>query len=281
MRIGLFLFATHESVHVGTLAKVAEDVGIESIWLPEHTHIPAILETTPPLGPDVPRSYSMLLDPFIALTAAAMTTERLLLGTAVTLPASHDPIILAKQIATADVLSGGRLILGIGSGWNREELANHGVDFDTRWRRAREHLAAMKAIWSADEATFHGEWVNFDRIWCWPKPMQKPHPPVLYGTIKPSQLVVNDADGWLPLSLAHPGQLRERLVTLRERAERAGRDPDALDVTVICLERTSLAVLADYSDAGATRVVLRPPVDSLDRFTEYVADYAEVLEPVS
>jgi probable F420-dependent oxidoreductase len=281
MRIGLFLFATEDSVHVGTLAKVAEDAGVESIWLPEHTHIPASRETTPPLGQDIPRSYSRLLDPLLAITAAAATTRRLLLGTAVTLTASHDPIILAKQIATADWLSGGRLILGVGSGWNKEELANHGVDFDSRWQRAREHLSAMKAIWSSDEASFDGEWVQFDRIWSWPKPVQKPHPPVLFGTIQPSQLVVKHADGWLPLSLAHPGQLRERVTTLRERAEQGGRDPDSLDVTVMCLERTTPEMLREYADAGATRLVIRPPVDSLTRYEAFINNYTELLEPTS
>jgi alkanesulfonate monooxygenase SsuD/methylene tetrahydromethanopterin reductase-like flavin-dependent oxidoreductase (luciferase family) len=176
------------------------------------------------------------------------------------------------------VLSGGRIILGVGSGWNQQELANHGVDFDSRWRRAREHLAAMREIWSNDEASFDGEWVHFDRIWSWPKPVQKAHPPVLYGTIGPSKLVIRDADGWLPLSLAHPGQLRERMVTLREMAQSAGRDPDSLDVTVMCLEHPSPEVLVEYADAGASRLVVRPPVDSLDRYQEYLSRYAELLE---
>lgn len=279
MRIGLFMFATPASVHIGTLAKIAEDAGIESIWVPEHTHIPAIRDTAPPLGSVVPDQYGRLLDPFIALTAAAVSTERLLLGTAVTLTACHHPITLAKQIATVDMLSGGRLILGVGSGWNREELANHGVAFDSRWRRAREHLCAMKTVWTSDEASFHGEWVHFDRIWSWPKPVQLPHPPVLYGTLQPSKLVIRDADGWLPLSLAHPGQLRERMVTLRQMAEDAGRDPDELDITVMCLERSDPEVLIEYADAGATRVVIRPPLDSLERFRDYLSRYERLLAP--
>lgn len=279
MRVGLFLFATPDSVHIGSLAKVAEDAGIESIWVPEHTHIPASRDTAPPLGPVVPDRYAQLLDPLVALTAAAVSTERLLLGTAVTLTACHHPITLAKQIATLDMLSGGRLMLGVGSGWNREELANHGVTFDSRWRRAREHLNAMKAVWANDEATFDGEWVQFDRIWSWPKPVQLPHPPVLYGTIQPSKLVIRDADGWLPLSLAHPGQLRERMVTLRQMAEDAGRDPQALDITVMCLEQSDPDVLLEYADAGATRVVIRPPLDSLERFGDFLARYAQLLAP--
>src|SRR5581483_139602 len=223
MRLGLFLFTTDEAVNVATLAEVAEHAGLESIWVPEHTNIPADPNTNLPLGGPLPRSYSRLLDPLLALATAAVTTERLTLGTAVTLTASHDPIILAKQIASLDHLSGGRLILGVGAGWNRGELANHGVEFDTRWRRAREHLDAMKAIWTEEEASYCGRWVSFDRIWSWPKPVQRPHPPVLFGTIQASPLVIAHADGWLPLSVAHPGQLRERVAALRRMAEDAGR----------------------------------------------------------
>jgi probable F420-dependent oxidoreductase len=278
MRVGLFLFTTEDAVHVGTLARAAEEAGIESIWVPEHTHMPVDHAPAPIGGGDPPRSYSRLLDPLMALTAAASTTERLLLGTAVTLTAAHDPIILAKQIATVDHLSNGRLILGVGSGWNRPELANHRVDFDTRWRRAREHLEAMKAIWTNEEASFAGEWVTFDRIWSWPKPAQKPHPKVLFGTLKPSPLVIKYADGWLPLSLAHPGQLPEKIGVLREMAEHAGRDPDELDITVMYLEQVSPDLLAGFAAAGATRVVVRPPVDSLEKYQEFIARYAELLE---
>jgi probable F420-dependent oxidoreductase len=280
MRVGLFLFTTVDAVQVGTLARVAEEAGIESIWVPEHTHMPVDHSKAPIGGGDPPRSYSRLLDPLMALTAAASTTERLLLGTAVTLTAMHDPIILAKQIATVDHLSNGRLILGVGSGWNQPELANHGVDFDSRWRRAREHLEAMKVIWTQEEASFAGEWVNFERIWSWPKPAQKPHPKILFGTLGPSKLVVRHADGWLPLSIAHPGRLREKVDVLREMAERAGRDPDDLDITVMYLEQVSPEVLAELAGAGATRVVVRPPVDSLEKYEEFIARYADVLEPV-
>jgi probable F420-dependent oxidoreductase len=279
MRIGLFLFTTEDAVHVGTMARIAEDAGIESIWVPEHTHMP-VDHSAPPLGGELPRSYSRLLDPLMALTAAASTTERLLLGTAVTLTACHDPIILAKQIATVDHLSGGRLILGVGSGWNARELADHGVEFSSRWRRAREHLEAMKAIWTQDEASFAGEWVRFDRIWSWPKPAQRPHPKVLFGTLAPSKLVIRYADGWLPLSLAHPGQLREKVAVLRRMAAEAGRDPDALDITVMYLEQVSPGTLAEFADAGATRVVVRPPVDTLDGYRSFISSYSNLLEPV-
>lgn len=270
-RLGLFLFLTEDAAPIGELARIAEDAGIESIWVPEHTHMPVDHSKAPIGGGDPPRSYSRLLDPLIALTAAAATTERLLLGTAVTLTAVHDPIVLAKQIATLDHLSRGRLVLGVGAGWNAPELANHDVDFDTRWRRAREHLEAMKAIWTQEEASFAGEWVHFERIWSWPKPAQKPHPKVLFGTLNPSKLVVRYADGWLPLSIAHPGTLGERIDEQRRMAEDAGRDPDALDVTVMHLEPAPPERIRELAEAGATRVVVRPPVDSLGRYREFVA----------
>jgi probable F420-dependent oxidoreductase len=273
----LFLFTTGDAVPVGTLAREAEAAGFESIWVPEHTHMPVDHSKAPIGGGDPPRSYSRLLDPLMALTAAAAQTSRLRLGTAVTLTAAHDPIVLAKQIATVDHLSGGRLILGVGSGWNAPELANHGVEFDSRWRRAREHLEAMKAIWTQEEASFAGEWVRFERIWSWPKPVQRPDPKVLFGTLGPSKLVVRYADGWLPLSLAHPGKLAEKVAELRGLAADAGRDPDSLDVTAMCLEQVPPDRLAELFEAGATRVVVRPPVDSLDRYRDYLARYASVV----
>src|SRR5581483_11267602 len=180
LMIGLLAFFTDESIAVVDFARIAEAAGVESLWVPEHTHIPVEPEA-PPLGGDLPRYYSRLFDPFLALTAAATVTSRLRLGTGVALAAHHHPITLAKQIATLDRISGGRFLFGVGAGWNRGEIANHGVDHDTRWRRALEHVAAMRAIWTQDEASFAGRWVNFERIWCWPKPVQQPHPPVLLG----------------------------------------------------------------------------------------------------
>jgi len=276
--IGLFGFFTEDSIPVAEVARTAEALGVESLWVPEHTHIPAVRASAPPLGGELPRAYSRLLDPFLALTAAATVTTRLRLGTGVALVANHHPITLAKQIATLDHLSGGRFRFGIGAGWNREEIENHGVEHATRWRRALEHLAAMKAIWSEEEASFSGEWVHFDRIWSWPKPVQRPHPPVLLGTIQPSALVVQHSDGWLPLSLAHPGELGERIATLNARAAEAGRDPASIEVTVFCLEPTPPERVAEFAEMGASRVVLRPPVDSRVRFEAFLEPYAPLLQ---
>jgi probable F420-dependent oxidoreductase len=276
--IGLLGFFTDESLSVIDVARAAEAAGVESLWFPEHTHIPVDRTSVPPLGGDLPAFYRRLFDPFVAATAAATVTTRLRLGTGVALAAHHHPITLAKQIATLDQLSGGRFIFGVGAGWIKEEIENHGVDHATRWRRALEHVAAMKAIWTEDEASFAGEWVNFDRIWSWPKPVQRPHPPVLLGTIQPSELVVRHADGWLPLSLAHPGELAERIAVLHARAAEVGRDPLSIEVTVFCLERTPPERVAEFMAMGASRVVLRPPVDTADRFEGFLDRYASLLD---
>lgn len=277
-RLGLFFFYTEASAPLTTLARIAEDAGVESIWVPEHSHIPAVAHTQGPLG-EMPEKYAKLFDPFLVLATIAAVTDRVKLGTGVSLIGHHDPILLAKTLASLDQLSNGRLILGIGAGWNQGEVENHGVDFSRRWTRAIEHLNAMKAIWTRDEASFAGEWVNFDRIWSWPKPVQRPHIPILLGNLNPTSMVATHGDGWLPLAMAHPGALPEGIATLRARALDVGRDPDSLDVTVMCLERTSVDTVQQYFQAGATRVVLRAPLGSAEKFREYIAMYTPVLTP--
>lgn len=273
-RLGLLAFFTAESAGPADVARRAEERGVESLWVPEHTHIPAARTSPTPTGADLPASYGQLFDPFVALTAAATATTRLRLGTGVTLLAHHHPITLAKQIATLDQICDGRFLLGVGAGWNREEIEHHGVEFDTRWRRALEHLQAMKAIWTQEEASFAGQWVQFSRIWSWPKPVQRPHPPILLGTTEPSDLVVRHADGWLPLSVSHPGQLLGRIAALRAKAEAAGRDPGSIEITVFSLEPTSAERVAEYAAMGAARVVIRARIGSLQRFDEYLDQYA-------
>jgi probable F420-dependent oxidoreductase len=277
IRIGLEAFFTAETAGVPEVARMAEARGVESLWVGEHTHIPADQSTPTPTGKRVPDYYARIFDPFLTLTAAAVVTSRLLLGTGITLIAQHHPITLAKQIATLDQISGGRFILGVGAGWNRQEIENHDVEFETRWSRALEHLEAMKAIWASDEASFAGKWVNFERIWSWPKPVQQPHPPVVLGTMQPSALVIRHADGWLPLSVAHPGQLPERIAQLRARAEEAGRDPDTIEITVFSLERTTADTVAQYAEMGADRVVLRPRIRSMEEFSDYLDGYDHLL----
>src|SRR4051812_23008685 len=177
MDIGVSIFVTDESIGVVDVARAAEERGIESLFLPEHTHIPASRRTPYPAGGELPSWYSRTLDPFVALTAAAVATTKLKLATGVCLVIERDPIVLAKEVASLDVVSGGRFVLGIGAGWNREEMANHGTASATRWKLMRERVEAMKALWTQDEAEYHGDLVDFDPVWSWPKPVQRPHPP--------------------------------------------------------------------------------------------------------
>ena len=277
VRIGLLGFFTAETAGVPQVARMAEDRGVESLWAPEHTHVPVVSTSPTPTGFALPDYYKQLFDPFLVLTAAAAVTSRIRLGTGIVLVANHDPITLAKQIATLDRISGGRFMLGVGAGWNREEIENHGVEFETRWSRAIEHLEAMKAIWTQDEAAFSGKWVNFDALWSWPKPVQRPHPPILLATLQPSALVIRHADGWLPLSAKEPAELPARIAALRARAAEAGRDPAGLEITVFSLERTAPERVAEYAEMGADRVVLRARIRTLDELSDYLDSYASLL----
>src|SRR6266478_2011425 len=181
MLFGAGIFATDYAMRPDELAGELEQRGFESVWLPEHTHIPASRRTPYPAGGDLPKEYWHTYDPFVALTAAAMVTKKLRVATSICLIIERDTITTAKEVASLDMLSGGRFIFGIGAGWNAEEMENHGTEFKSRFKRMREQVLAMKEIWTKDEAQFHGQHVNFDPIWAWPKPAQKPHPPVLLG----------------------------------------------------------------------------------------------------
>lgn len=275
--IGLLGFFTADTAAVTDVARLAEARGVESLWAPEHTHIPVHYSSDTPTGRALPDYYKQIFDPFLVLTAAAAVTSRIRLATGIALVANHDPITLAKQISTLDQISGGRFMLGVGAGWIREEIENHGVEFETRWRRAVEHIEAMRAIWTQEEASFAGKWVNFDAIWSWPKPVQRPHPPILFATLGPSPLVIRHADGWLPLSNKDPAELPGRIAELRARAAAAGRDPAGLEITVFSLERTPPERVAEYAAMGADRVVLRARIGSLVEFSASLDPYAPLL----
>jgi probable F420-dependent oxidoreductase len=223
MKYGIAIFATEDSVHPGTLARMVEERGFESLFFTEHTHIPASRKTPYPPGGELPPEYSRTYDPFVALTAAASATEKLLLATGICLVTERDPIITAKEVASLDRLSGGRFLFGVGAGWNLEEMQNHGTDPRRRFSLMRERVEAMKAIWTQDEASYHGDQVDFDRIWCWPKPLQEPHPPVLVGGNGDNVLerVVAFGDEWMPNRVSGLG---DRIAELQELAARAGRD---------------------------------------------------------
>jgi probable F420-dependent oxidoreductase len=226
MEIGLAMFSTDYTIEPARLGPLVEERGFESLFFTEHTHIPTSRETPRPGGGELPRQYSHLNDPFVALAMVAAVTERLKVGTGVCLVVQRDPIVTAKEVATLDSLSGGRFLFGVGAGWNREEMKNHGTDPRRRFSIMRERIEAMKAIWTQDEAEYHGEHVNFDPIWIWPKPAQKPHPPVMVGGLGEKALdrVVAFGDEWMPNRVEDPVQLGERIEELERRAEQAGRE---------------------------------------------------------
>jgi probable F420-dependent oxidoreductase len=214
----------------------------------------------------------------VGLTAAAAATTRLKVGTGVCFVAERDPIILAKQAASLDFLSGGRFLFGIGGGWNAEQMANHGTEYDQRWEILRERVLAMKEIWTKDEPEFHGEFVNFGPIWSWPKPVQKPHPPILLGANKPiaRQRAVEYADGWFPLA-ERAGDIPAGIADLRRRAAAAGRDPDSLTVSVFGA-KPDMEVLRSYEKAGVTRAIFGLPVADRDIVLMVLDDLAKFVE---
>ncbi|HEX8741622.1 MAG TPA: LLM class F420-dependent oxidoreductase [Thermoleophilaceae bacterium] len=259
MKVGVLTFPTEYSVQPGELARMVEGHGLESLFVAEHTHIPVSRETPYPTGGELPREYSHTYDPFVALTAAAAATSELLLATGICLVVERDPILTAKEVATLDRISGGRLMFGVGAGWNREEMRNHGTDPRTRFSLMRERVEAMKAIWTSDEASYRGEHVAFDPIWQWPKPLQEPHPPILLGGNGPKVLerVVAFADGWMPnWGLQSHEELFRRIEELQGLASDAGRE--RIPVTVYAA-RSKAEVLDELAQAGVDRVVLWMP----------------------
>lgn len=262
MEFGVYMFPTDYAIRPDDLARAVEARGFESLWFPEHTHIPASRKTPWPGGADLPPEYWHTYDPFIALTAAAAVTTTLRLGTGICLVMERDPITTAKEVASLDQLSHGRFIFGIGGGWNAEEMADHGTNFRHRWRVLRENVLAMKEIWTREEAEFHGEFVNFDRMWSYPKPAQKPHPPIYMGGDGPTTFdrVLEFADGWMPIGgrPAAGASLGEKIATLKERWAQAGKDPETLPITVFGA-RPQADLIRRLAQDGVTRVLFSVP----------------------
>jgi probable F420-dependent oxidoreductase len=229
---GVTIFPTDEAIAPVELARAVEERGLDSLFVTEHTHIPASRRTPWPGGADLPREYWRTHDPFVALAAAAAVTRRIRLGTGVCLVVERDPIQLAKEVASLDVVSGGRFVFGVGAGWNREEMENHGVDYRTRWQLVREKVQAMRAIWTQEAPEFHGELVDFDPIWSWPKPVQPGGPKVLIGAQSKwvYERVADWGDGWMPIALM--GGIEEGAAALRRACELASRDFGSLHNTV-------------------------------------------------
>ena len=271
MKFGLAIFATDEGMRPGELAQLAESRGFESLFFPDHTHIPVTRDSPAPRGGELPREYSHTLDLFVALADAAAATERLRIGSGICLVVERDPITTAKSTATLDFLSGGRFLFGVGAGWNVEEMRNHGTDPATRFGLMKHRVLAMKAIWTEEEACYESGHVSFGPIWSWPKPAHKPHPPVLIGGNGPNaeQRVLTYGDEWLPEPEAG---LPERINAFLQRAAGEGRGEVAVTVYGTRPEEVS-----EYAEAGAHRCVFwlppRPPEETVRR----VEELAEVL----
>lgn len=277
MELGVCIFATDYAIQIDDLARETEARGFESLWVPEHTHIPSSRRSPWPGGGTLPEEYSHTYDPFVSLMYAAAVTKTLKLGTGICLIIERDTITTAKEVASLDRLSGGRFLLGIGAGWNAEEMAHHGTEFRSRYKKMGEQVRAMKTIWTQDEAEFHGDYVNFEPIWCWPKPAQQPHPPVLLGgeTSYTLQRVVDYCEGWFPRS-RQPELVTQGMAELKQRAEQVGRSMDSISVSVFGVGDDA-QLLDAYRAAGVTRCILRLPSDSRDVVLPLLDRYAKYL----
>jgi probable F420-dependent oxidoreductase len=277
MKIGVFHFPTEYGIDVAELAQALEARGLDSLFVCEHTHIPLSRRSPFPGGGELPKRYIHAHDPFVSLSVAAAVTKNLKLGTGICLVPQRDPIITAKSVASLDVISGGRFIFGVGGGWNVDEMENHGARYETRFKLLRERVLAMKALWTEEEASFHGGFVNFDPVWCYPKPAQRPHPPILLGgeTDKTLARVVEYCDGWFPRGGADfdPALAVSRL---KAACVEAGRDFARMQITVFRAPLDGDA-LRRYADAGIIRVLLDAPDSSRDEVLRLLDRYADLV----
>jgi probable F420-dependent oxidoreductase len=259
MEFGAAMFFTDYAMDAAGFARALEERGFESVWAPEHSHIPVARSSAYPQGGELPRRYAECMDPFVSLSVAAAVTTRLKLGTGVALVVQRDPIQTAKLVASIDQVSRGRFLFGIGGGWNAEEMADHGTtDFKGRWKLVRERVEAMKAIWTQEQPEYHGTLVDFPPMLAWPKPVQKPHPPVIVGGAFPygARRAIAYGDGWVPhRSRPQYGDVSDFLPQFRQMAQDAGRDPATIPVTLFGVPR-DLDQLRHYRDIGVARVVV-------------------------
>jgi probable F420-dependent oxidoreductase len=277
MKFGIAVFPADYAADPPTIARLVEDRGFESLFFPEHTHIPVSRRTPYPGGGELPREYSHTLDPFVGLTAAAMATERLLVATGVCLVIERDPITTAKEVASLDHVSGGRFLFGVGAGWNEEEMQNHGTDPRQRFGLMRERIEAMKAIWTEDEAEYHGRYVDFDPIWSWPKPVQEPHPPILVGGNGPKVLdrVLAFGDEWMPNRIGDEDKFFARVAELQERARTAGRGSIPVTFSGAPPKPDLIGRLAK---AGIHRCVFYVPPATADEIERHIDKRAALVE---
>jgi len=277
MDYGLAIFPTDYTIQPQVLGPMLEERGFESLWVAEHSHIPASRESPWPGGPDLPQMYYDTMDPFLALTAAAMTTKTLKLGTGIALVAQRDAIHTAKQVATLDLLSGGRCLLGVGAGWNIEEMRDHGTDPDRRFGRMRESVEAMQAIWTNEVAEYHGEQVSFDPMYQNPKPVQTPHPPVHVGGAYPGAMkrAVRYGNGWMPIGARNPVNA-EQIAGLEAECARVGRDRSEIEISVYGIAANADKI-SELEELGVDRVVFAPPAAPPDKLEPMIDKFAAVI----
>jgi probable F420-dependent oxidoreductase len=273
MKFGIAIFPTDYAISMTELAPAVEQLGFESLWVAEHSHIPTSRESPWAGGPELPKHYWHTLDPFVALTAAALASKKILVGTGICLLVERDPIHTAKEAASVDVVSGGRFIFGIGGGWNREEMADHGTNFSQRWKLLRERTEAIKTIWANDVAEYHGEMVDFSPMWAWPKPVQKPHPPIILGGSGPKILerVVRYADGWMP----NRGDVLERIPDLQRLAKDAGRER----IPVTYYPKATAEEIESCARAGVDRLIWYVPPDGRDAALARLEELGKLVRP--
>lgn len=270
MRVGVFYFPTDYGIDLAELGRALEERGFASLFVPEHTHIPLSRRTPFPGGGELPKRYAHTHDPFVGLAFAAAVTKKLVVGTGICLVPQHEPIVTAKAIASLDQLSGGRFVFGIGGGWNVDEMENHGARYATRFKMMHEHVLAMKALWTEEEASFHGEFVKFDPVWSWPKPAQRPHPPIILGGESDHTLrrVVEYCDGWFPRPRGGFDVI-QGVERLRQMAARQGRDPSTL-TTIVFGAPNDAKVLESYGKAGIQSALLAIPDESRDQILRHL-----------
>jgi probable F420-dependent oxidoreductase len=273
VKFGVAIFPTEYAISMTELAPAAEQLGFESLWVAEHSHIPTSRQSPWPGGPELPKQYWHTMDPFVALTAAALASKTIRVATGICLLIQRDPIHTAKETASLDVVSGGRFVFGIGGGWNREEMADHGTDFKGRWKVLREKTEAIKAIWTSDPAEYHGDTVDFGPMWAFPKPLQKPHPPVILGGSGPKILerVVRYADGWMP----NRGDVIERTPELQRMARDAGRDR----IPVTYYPKADAGEIERLGEAGVDRLIWYVPPDGRDAALRKLEELAALIRP--
>ena len=277
MEFGVSLFPTDYSITPAELAVAAEERGFESIWFPEHSHIPLSRKSPWPGGPELPKPYYDCMDPFVALATAASVTKTLKLCTGICLIIQRDVIQLAKETATLDQLSNGRLILGVGAGWNAEEMADHGTEYKTRMSLMAEKIAALKTIWTESKPEYHGKFVDFEPMMTWPKPVQKPHPQILVGGGFPhaAKRAIAYGDGWMPIG-GRGWDVMETLPKFRQMAAEADRNPDDLPISIFGAADDG-DVIKGYRDAGVARSVFGPPSASRDEIMPLLDQYAALI----